>query len=225
MLLKSRALVNYYMQALVKRPLTTKILTSGTIAFVSDVVCQQLFPQDLKRGTHSKVTHRPRLPPHRREKVEDGHKEEVAYTGTIIDWDRTLRFTFINSTYVPIALHFWYGFLFRTIASWPLRVFCDQFFFSPVSLSIFFSLNTFLIALQQQQPIRWWRVVLDIWRKLEVDLPQTMIVNWLVWIPAMSINFSLVPQPLQVLFANGVGIFWNMFLSSKAAKKGGEGRK
>nr|CAB3263941.1 PXMP2/4 family protein 2-like [Phallusia mammillata] len=40
--------------------------------------------------------------------------------------------------------------------------------------------------------------------------------NWVVWIPAQTINFSFVPFEYRMLFVQVVAIFWNMFLSYRA---------
>lgn len=53
----------------------------------------------------------------------------------------------------------------------------------------------------------------EIEMKLRTDLYGTVVYNATLWIPAQLINFSLVPAPLQVLFANGIGFFWNIYLS------------
>ena len=37
--------------------------------------------------------------------------------------------------------------------------------------------------------------------------------NWELWVPAQCLNFLLIPVPMQVLFANMVGLVWNTYLS------------
>ena len=37
--------------------------------------------------------------------------------------------------------------------------------------------------------------------------------NWKLWIPAQLVNFAVVPLHWQVLFANGVALVWNTYLS------------
>ena len=37
--------------------------------------------------------------------------------------------------------------------------------------------------------------------------------NWKLWIPAQLVNFAIVPLHFQVLFANGVALVWNTYLS------------
>lgn len=49
--------------------------------------------------------------------------------------------------------------------------------------------------------------------KLKQDWFNTLVVNWKIWVPAQIINFSMVPPPLRVLFANCVALIWNAYLS------------
>uniref|UniRef100_A0A7S3FWA6 Mpv17-like protein n=1 Tax=Strombidium rassoulzadegani TaxID=1082188 RepID=A0A7S3FWA6_9SPIT len=41
----------------------------------------------------------------------------------------------------------------------------------------------------------------------------TMVINWKIWIPANYMNFVLIPNKYQVLFANFIQIFYNTALS------------
>ena len=40
--------------------------------------------------------------------------------------------------------------------------------------------------------------------------------NWSLWAPANSINFTFIPGPYQVLFANFTGVLWNCYISWKS---------
>lgn len=42
-------------------------------------------------------------------------------------------------------------------------------------------------------------------------------VNWGVWFPVQTLNFTLVPPQYRVLFVNSVALFWSAYLSSMAA--------
>ena len=48
---------------------------------------------------------------------------------------------------------------------------------------------------------------------MKADWFEAVKGNWALWIPAQFINFRLVPARLQVLFANVVGVAWNVYLS------------
>ena len=49
--------------------------------------------------------------------------------------------------------------------------------------------------------------------------PSIIQANWLVWVPANAINFSIVPLQFQVLYGNVVALCWNVFLSYKSQWK------
>lgn len=51
--------------------------------------------------------------------------------------------------------------------------------------------------------------------KLKEDLPDALVTNWCLWIPAMLINFRFVPGKWQVLYSNMIGFVWNVYLSWK----------
>lgn len=41
----------------------------------------------------------------------------------------------------------------------------------------------------------------------------TLKVNWTIWPAATLINLMFIPVPYRVLYANFIGLFWNMYLS------------
>lgn len=41
--------------------------------------------------------------------------------------------------------------------------------------------------------------------------------GWSLWVPAMTINFGIVPMKYQVLYSNVVALLWNVYLSYKSA--------
>jgi len=49
--------------------------------------------------------------------------------------------------------------------------------------------------------------------KLKADWFPTVVANYAVWVPCQFVNFRFVPPHLQVLWANCVGFFWNIYLS------------
>lgn len=46
-----------------------------------------------------------------------------------------------------------------------------------------------------------------------VKFPETIVANWKLWPMAQIINFTIMPPPYRVFFANIVGLFWNTYLS------------
>jgi hypothetical protein len=54
--------------------------------------------------------------------------------------------------------------------------------------------------------------------KLKEVVPDIIVANWFLWIPAMTINFSMIPLKFQVLFGNVVALVWNVYLSYMSTK-------
>ena len=53
-----------------------------------------------------------------------------------------------------------------------------------------------------------------------VKFPSTIVANWQIWPMAQILNFTIVPAPYRVFFANIVGLFWNVYLSFVQNVKG-----
>jgi hypothetical protein len=126
------------------------------------------------------------------------------------DIARSFRFTLLNTLLVGPVLHYWYGFIVRKIPGTDMihtlqRVFVDQLVFGPTFVPVFFGLNLLLEGRPETIPSflnqMWW---------------PTVKANWSLWVPAMLINFKFVPPNTQVLFANVVAYFWNIYLSMAA---------
>lgn len=49
--------------------------------------------------------------------------------------------------------------------------------------------------------------------QVKSKIKDTMIVNWKIWPAATLVNLMYVPIQFRVLFANFIGLFWNMYLS------------
>lgn len=131
---------------------------------------------------------------------------------TELDLWRVLKFTAIGSFFVGPVLHFWYGFLARQFVGSSLlstiqRVALDQLVFAPLFIPSFFSIILILDGKPEM-----------IVNKIKSDWASTMITNYSVWVPAMFLNFKFVPPTLQVLFSNGVGFGWNIYLSYMSYK-------
>ena len=133
--------------------------------------------------------------------------------GMDINWTRFLTFTTLGTFYVAPVLHLWYGYLGKTIiGATPRavfsRVFADQLIFAPLFVPSFFTMLSLLQGnvqeLPQQLQNEWWK---------------TVQVNWTLWIPAQMVNFRFVPLQYQVLFSNGVGLIWNIYLSHVSFRK------
>lgn len=128
-----------------------------------------------------------------------------------IRWKRSLNFLFLNSIVVPPVMHYWYGMLSTRIVGTSFlaavkRVFFDQALFAPVIIPVFLG-GTLLLDGAGFDKIK---------EKLRADWLDTLLANYSVWIPAQLINFSMIPIPLRVLWANFVGFFWSIYLSNAA---------
>lgn len=182
------SLFEKYNRLLLEKPILTKSITSGVIAFVADIACQKIV------GT-SKVT-------------ADGKKD------TSIDWARTARFTALQFALIGPLLHYWYGFLMTRLPGASMlttvyRVALDQLVFAPFCcIPALFSCALMMEGKTDQIP-----------SKLKADWAPTVAANLALWVPAQFINFKLVPAQFQVLFANSVGLFWNVYLSGAMAKE------
>jgi hypothetical protein len=130
------------------------------------------------------------------------------------DWHRTFKFFFLGGVVVGPALHHWYSFLIRfspaqTTAGALKRLVVDQLVFAPTFIPVFFSGLQFLDGNFDLGQLKG---------KLERDYMDTLVANWMVWVPAMLVNFRFVPMHCQVLFSNAIGFGWNIFLSAVSHK-------
>lgn len=82
----------------------------------------------------------------------------------------------------------------------------DQLLFAPVLLTAMFPFNQIII----DRDVGAWKKGVEVWKN---KFEETLLSNWKIWPLASTINFWLMPVQYQVLFANFVGLFWNMLLS------------
>ena len=225
-----------YMRCLERRPLLTKCITSGLISFAADVVCQNAFapdpsssavivPEQIKQSADTATTVNNGVDANE-ETVDtksncNGINEERFNTtksttaaAVGFDWRRNMNFTILGVCLVAPMLHYWYGVLARRIPGVGLysvaqRLFLDQAVFAPfVIIPSFFSCSLLLEGHSE--------AIVD---KLRADWFSTVLTNFSVWLPCQVINFRYMPPELQVLFANAVGFFWNIYMSYMANKK------
>lgn len=128
------------------------------------------------------------------------------------DLKRSVNFILLNTIIFPVVMHHWYGFLATKIVGNSViaaakRVFFDQSIFAPTVIAMFLAGSKAITG--------EFDAVSD---KLKQDWAPALLMNWMVWIPAQLINFYAIPGQYHVLWANLVGYFWNVYLSSLAAK-------
>jgi protein Mpv17 len=133
-----------------------------------------------------------------------------------VDAKRLVIFTALGGCLVGPTLHRWYSFLHQRfpgdgVLTIGKRLLLDQALFAPSFIPAF--LGSVLVLEGHPEPKSrlsqmWWPAVLT---------------NWSVWVPAQCVNFALVPPHFQVLFANGVAVAWNGYLSWASHQDGGRG--
>ena len=125
-----------------------------------------------------------------------------------LDGRRLLTFTALGGFLVGPTLHGWYAWLHRAIPAAPRlvlqRLALDQGLFAPAFTP------TFMLAVRVlEQPNDAPRALVSV----QNDWWPAVTANWKLWIPAQLVNFAIVPLHFQVLFANGVALVWNTYLS------------
>lgn len=193
----------WYAHRLETHPFATKCITSGFISGSGDVLCQHLVHRNRRRSAAA----------------TDPNWESAVGAEDTFRWDRdrTMRFTTLGFAFVAPVVHVWYGSLMArfpgTSTSAVLkRTFFDQAFFAPLFLPTFM---TNLMMLEG-------RNASEVPERLRRDLPDALVTNWALWIPAQVVNFGLVPSKFQVLFSNVVGFVWNVYLSWKTNDSEGQ---
>ena len=179
---------SFYSRCLEESPILTKCITSGILSFAADMVCQIQFPDPQQQQIGKKST-----------------DKSIWYEQ--VDFWRVVKFTTLGACFTGPILHFWYGFLARRLPGASLgnaiqRLALDQLVFAPCFVPSFFA----AIMLLDGKPHL-------IKQKLAAEWFPTMLTNYTVWVPAMFVNFLFVPPLYQVLFSNGVGFGWNIYIS------------
>eukprot|EP01018_Ginkgo_biloba_P037738 Gb_27364 [translate_table: standard] len=169
---RTHSFLSWYLMLLEKSPVTTKAVTSALLTFFGDLFCQLVIEKSSK-----------------------------------VDMKRIFMFTLLGLILVGPTLHFWYLSLSKLISGSGasragMRLFLDQFLFSPLFIGVFFCS---LLTLEGRPS--------EILPKLSQDWPASVVANWKLWIPFQFLNFLVVPQQLQVLAANLIALAWNVYLS------------
>jgi protein Mpv17 len=105
----------------------------------------------------------------------------------------------------PVATT-WFGFLARNVTlrnrrlETLARVAVDQCVFAPVMIGVFLSSMATMEGVSAQKRLEktWW---------------PALKTNWLIWPFVQFVNFTYIPLPHRVLFANIISIGWNCYLS------------
>ena len=136
-------------------------------------------------------------------------KFEKVYSGrTQYDWWRTIRqgsFGFCVTPYFHLQFSIIMPYLFP--ATKKINIIKSVVYDQTIGASIFTLMFFTYVDLASGKSIYQMK------EELKVKFVPTIIANWTVWPPLMLINFSLVPVPWRVLYANFCGMFWNAYLS------------
>ncbi|CAK9864150.1 unnamed protein product [Sphagnum jensenii] len=129
-----------------------------------------------------------------------------------LDVKQTAVITFLGLVLVGPMLHIWYLTLSKVFTAMGvkgtvIRLLLDQFcclplVFLPAFIAVF---SSSLLTFENR--------TFDIIPKLQQDWKPAVIANCKLWVPFQFINFLVVPQRLQVAFANVVALAWNIYLS------------
>ena len=185
--------VSLYMNALTAHPLPTKVATGAVLAVAGDAIAQAHEPQpheyDRRRASSFAVfdmAYRALQHATYPSIVNFCHGQ---YIGTVV----SLLF---SQYYLPLEFG---AALERTLSSQLVIV---PFIYYPV----FFALTAYVQGLDVEGGVN---------RAKDMFLP-LMQRNLLFWIPVQMIQFSLVPEDLQIPFVSVMGLFWTFVLSVMA---------
>ena len=135
-----------------------------------------------------------------------------------VDWARNRNLFIVGSVYFAPMLHMWYckmlpylgSLVFKEATPKTTRVLismaADQILFAPFILAGFFLTN----SLFEDPSTEGLKKGIKNYKEKIWD---TLKINWMIWPLATTINFWFMPVQYQVLFANFVGLFWNIILS------------
>ena len=125
-----------------------------------------------------------------------------------LDYKRALKQASFGLAYTPY-FHFSFNIMLPGLFNKPgtanlvKLVIFDQTFNSTVFILCFFSYLDFFNGLGIKESLN---------KTKGLFLP-TLVDNWKLWPLAQVINFTIIPPPYRVFFANIVGLFWNFWLS------------
>ncbi|RSH85191.1 Protein required for ethanol metabolism [Saitozyma podzolica] len=190
-----------YTRLLKTRPFVGNMVTSAVLFATGDGELTHQLTHHLLR---SSMTHRDESWKQTQAIEKRGSNHDLSRTGRIVFWGAGI--------FAP-AVTVW----FRTLERLPIqnktlataaRVGLDQFAFAPCVLTGFFTVMTLLEGKDMSAVKEKWR---------QSFLP-TLQTNWMVWIPAQTINMALIPLHLRLLYVNAINVPWNTFLSIQANK-------
>lgn len=114
--------------------------------------------------------------------------------------------------------HYWYNALdgalpARTLTNFALKVFMNQACLAPVVVAGVFTWN---LGLQGKLE--------SLSSKCKRDFVPTLVTGWKFWVPAATVNFTMIPLQHQVLYMSACGVIWTAFLSYSSSSSSTESK-
>ena len=198
-----------YNALLESNPIPTKAVTSAVIVGLGDIFCQLgVEKRSLSGGGGGGGA--ASAPPATSSADGTVATTETAAAAAALPFDFTRlgRMCFLGATLVGPVLHYWYGFLYRTLPATGnkgafQRMAMDQICFAPPYIAVFVgSLLTLEGSSSNFMPYLTGGAYVD-----------NLLTNYMLWIPAQLFNFRFVPLAYNVMFSNFTALFWNTYLS------------
>lgn len=225
------AAIQWYDRQIVTHPLRTKALTAGLIGALGDLICQH-FVEERQAETLATV-------------AQAGGTLKARLAKPIISWSRAARFVTCGCCLSGPVYHFWFQLLSEhfpkpSTAILLGMVAADQLLLAPPFNTLFLSVLYGLEALElhgfgllcvrtvRGRVLGSWCDVMKMnysalhatsqcrpTKCLRCSRPRAGIA--VMWLPAQTVNFMLVPDGYHVLFMNLLGVFWTILLSMRAS--------
>nr|XP_027214183.1 mpv17-like protein [Penaeus vannamei] len=115
------------------------------------------------------------------------------------------RYSFFGFVWYPVAYHYWYRwldgrFVGTSLAVITSKTLLDQFLMEPPLLASFY---VGMSILEGQE---------DIFRECKKKYIPTFMSGCVFWLPAMALNFWLMPNSMRVLFLGACTFLWCNFI-------------
>jgi protein Mpv17 len=183
---------NWYDKWLTKAPLLTKGITSAVIYGLGDRIAQKMEQQKHPQ-----------------------QQEEHQVTNWNKSLQRTARMMFWGGFALAPLTHHWLNFLDRSVKGTgklliAKKIALDQLIYTPPLFTAFYLTTQFLEGDKDR------RAIMD---GTMARLPQTLVVNWMVWPVIQVATFGFVPLPYRLLFINCMGLGWSIFMSSMSSEE------
>lgn len=194
-----------YDKLLLQYPLATKMVSSGLIGGLGDLLIQRVEANDEKH-------------------IHNNMKKKRA-----IDLRRLFIFTAVSALYFAPFIHYWFAYLENLSFSRPrsklykslVMISLDQLIGAILLKSGFFYAFTIMERLTppySSSDSSRKSVLSEANELVRTKLWPTLKANWLYWPLVNWVNFMCVPAPYRVLFSNTAALLWNMFLSNLVNK-------